>query len=76
MNRITLTDANYGNPIEIQAGHITATTIFAETTYREGRIPDGVFRRTLVYTLGGNQLAVREEPSEIWRMVDATREAE
>jgi hypothetical protein len=68
-NVISLTDANYGNEILIRADHITAVTIVAEITYREGMIPEGTFRRTLVYTVGGNQLAVREEPKEVWRRV-------
>ena len=68
--RIILTDANYGTPLPIVAAHISATSIVAETTYRDGMIPDGAFRRTLVYTLGGNCLSVRESATEIWALVD------
>lgn len=62
---LKLTDANYGNALYVKPQDITAVTIVAETTYRDGMIPDGTFRRTLVYTVGGNQLAVRETPEEI-----------
>ena len=62
---ITLTDANYGNPLYVVAQDITGLTIVAETTYREGMIPGGTFRRTIVYTVGGNQFQVRETPEEV-----------
>lgn len=68
---ITLTDANYGNDLVIVTAHITACTIVSETTYREGHIPEGVFRRTLIYTIGGNQLQVRETPEEVIQKMKA-----
>jgi hypothetical protein len=69
MKRIILTDANYGTEVQVRADHITACTIVSETTYRDGKIPDGVWRRTLVYTIGGSQFAVRETPEQIWNML-------
>ncbi len=69
MKIITVTDANYGNEIRLRADHVTACTIVSDTTYRDGKIPDGTFRRTLIYTIGGNQLAVRESPEEVWNMI-------
>ena len=78
---ITLTDANYGNPLYVVANDITGLTICAETTYREGMIPEGTFRRTIVYTVGGNQFQVRETPEEVRAALSrpaapATREAD
>lgn len=66
---LLLTDANYGNGFWVRPDSIDAMSIVAEQTYREGTIPDGVFRRTLVYTRGGNCLSVRESPAEIFRLV-------
>lgn len=62
---ITLTDANYGNPVYLVPDDITGISIVAETTYRDGMIPDGTFRRTVIYTVGGNQFQVRETPEEV-----------
>jgi hypothetical protein len=66
---IAATDANYGNPFWIRVHDISALTIVAENTYREGQIPNGVFRRTLIYTKGGNQFAVRETPDAIMEVI-------
>ena len=68
---LVLTDANYGNDLYVRAAQVDAMTVVAENTYREGNIPDGVFRRTMVYTRGGNCLTVRETPETIQGMLRA-----
>jgi hypothetical protein len=62
---IVLTDANFGNEFPVRVEHISGITIVSGQTYRGGMIPDGVLRHTLIYTLGGNQFAVREAPMDI-----------
>jgi hypothetical protein len=68
---ITLTDSNFGNLLFVRSEHVSAVTISSQTTYREGKVPDGVFRTTLIYTIGGNCLTVRESPEQVLEMCAA-----